>query len=870
MPVWSRPPALLRSASNFVDRRFSSFVLASTAFFLIYMSLRVMFVPPPAPPVPADEAAQEKVAQGDEIVPDVSSITASNAEADDPAAEAPEDDTIKRPDRPEWRTLGSMDPTSGHFMLVTLNSRGAGIERIELTQRKENGRLKYRRVDVRSGYMGYFAANPLSTINGVRVNVIGPGTPAAVAVCQDESVASGLQVGDVIVSLNGNAISNSVAMDEWMHGTEPGDQILVEVLRGKDAENDSALEVDSPEDGSSESRSLKFTIVLSEHPLDLVRMAEIAGEDQIPGNLSRLSSLMTVGKIGRREIAPGEKTLTAINDPGELIWTVAETPNDSPAADEKGESIEFEVRLSDPEMKAAGGRAIGMRRSYSLRPGSFVLDMDVQIDNQSDQPQDLAYRLEGVNGITLEGWWYSNKISPNWGGSAARDVVYRTATEGHELVSGYGLLKRARAAATPDDQNLFAPDSPAPDRTLKYIGVDAQYFTVAYLPPEGQDAFTSYRRATAALAVDASAIPDNQERAVNTTFYLDSAVATVPPGSSLKQSLRLFAGPKQPELFARYGLDDCIYYGWFSWPAKLLGQLLHLLSGVGNYALAIVLLTVCVRGAMYPLSRKAAVNAQRMQELAPELKKITEKHKDDMEARVRAQRELQQRVGFNPLSGCLPMFVQLPIFIGLYRTLSVDIELRQAAFASWTTWASNLAAPDMLSYWGDWLWEYLSGRGTGWLGPYFNILPVLVMLLFLAQQKMFMPPATDEQTAMTQKMMSYMTLIMGLFFFRVPAGLCIYFITSSLWGIGERIYVKRTLPTSPHFDKAVLEGTVNHRGGSGGEPGGELVVPKSPNGSGGEGTSWADRLRQKMNPEEPAAPLPRDRKRPPAGKKKRR
>jgi YidC/Oxa1 family membrane protein insertase len=189
------------------------------------------------------------------------------------------------------------------------------------------------------------------------------------------------------------------------------------------------------------------------------------------------------------------------------------------------------------------------------------------------------------------------------------------------------------------------------------------------------------------------------------------------------------------------------------------------------------------------------------------MKKINEKYKDDMEGKLKAQRELQQRVGFNPLAGCLPMFLQLPIFIGLYRALSVDIELRQAAFSRATDWASNLAGPDMFWYWGDWLWDYLSGRGTGWLGPYFNILPVIVVVLFLAQQKMFMPPATDEQTAMTQKMMNVMTLMMGLFFFRVPAGLCIYFITSSLWGICERVIVKKTLPTGKHFDAAVLEGT---------------------------------------------------------------
>ena len=249
---------------------------------------------------------------------------------------------------------------------------------------------------------------------------------------------------------------------------------------------------------------------------------------------------------------------------------------------------------------------------------------------------------------------------------------------------------------------------------------------------------------------------------------------------------------------------------------------------------------------MFPLSRKAAINAQKMQELAPELKKINEKFKDDMEGKLKAQRELQQRVGFNPLAGCLPMFLQLPIFIGLYRALSVDIELRQAAFSRITDWASNLAGPDMLMYWGDWLFEYLSGRGTGWLGPYFNILPVIVVVLFLAQQKMFMPPATDEQTAMTQKMMNIMTLMMGLFFFRVPAGLCIYFITSSLWGICERIMVKKTLPTGKHFDSAVLEGTAT-------------ATEKS--------QSLVERIRSQVAKPEMPIERPNKRRRPGAGKK---
>lgn len=832
------------------------------------MSLRVMFVPPqPIAEAPQGGAETEVNASDQADAADAANagtVTESElVQGTDAEAAAEEEELPERPEAPQWRTLGSMDPQSGHWMLVTLNSRGAGIERIELTRRKPNGRLKYRRVDVRSGYLGYLAADGQATDNGVRVNVVGPGTPVAKAVASRAGVPTGLQVGDLIVGANGQTISNAKMLQDFLIETKPGDEITLDVVR---------------EQGST----IGFTTTLTEHPLDLVRLADTAGDDQVKGNLSRLSALMTVSQVGRREIAPGERAIPALGDPGDFVWHIEEPDSKDAGTADAGaagagatdvDSIAFAMRLSEREMQAAGGHAIGMRRSYSLAPSSYLLDMDVQIDNRADEPQQLAYRLEGINGVTLEGWWYSNKITSQWGGTAARDIVYKTAAQGYQLISGYKLWKEAQNKETPHDQNLFAPDSQSDERDLQYIGVDAQYFTVAYLPQQEEKSLNTFRRAIASIAADSAAIPSNQERAVNATFYLDSGVAEVPAGSSLKQSLRLFAGPKHPELFAQHGLEDCIDYGWFSWPAKVLGRLLHALSGVGNYALAIFLLTVIVRGAMFPLSRKAAVNAQRMQELAPELKKITEKYKDDMEGRVRAQRELQQRVGFNPLSGCLPMFLQLPIFIGLYRTLSVDIELRQAAFASWTTWASNLAAPDMMYYWGDWMWGYLSGRGTGWLGPYFNILPVVVMGLFLAQQKLFMPPATDEQTAMTQKMMSYMTLIMGLFFFRVPAGLCIYFITSSLWGIGERILVKKTLPQSPHFDKSVLEGKVNHRGdkdsGDGGSGDGSSRPSKkpsdSPNGSGG---TWADRLRERMNPPEPAAPLPRDRKRPKSHKKK--
>ena len=104
-----------------------------------------------------------------------------------------------RADRPEWMTLGSMDPAAGYRMLVTLNSRGGAIERIELTTRNEDKTLKYHRVDTRTGYLGYFAGEPAEEATGVRVNVVGPGTPAAIAKTSAGEI--GIQPGDIILNV---------------------------------------------------------------------------------------------------------------------------------------------------------------------------------------------------------------------------------------------------------------------------------------------------------------------------------------------------------------------------------------------------------------------------------------------------------------------------------------------------------------------------------------------------------------------------------------------------------------------------------------------------------------------------------------------
>ena len=110
--------------------------------------------------------------------------------------------------------------------------------------------------------------------------------------------------------------------------------------------------------------------------------------------------------------------------------------------------------------------------------------------------------------------------------------------------------------------------------------------------------------------------------------------------------------------------------------------------------------------------------------------------------------------------------------------------------------------------------QFLAGK-TGWLGPYLNVLPLVTIGLFIWQQKMFLPPPADEQAALQQKMMQYMMIFMGVMFFKVPSGLCLYFIASSLWGITERKLLPKTIPASPTASGKPLPAPSGN--GSGGE-----------------------------------------------------
>jgi YidC/Oxa1 family membrane protein insertase len=303
------------------------------------------------------------------------------------------------------------------------------------------------------------------------------------------------------------------------------------------------------------------------------------------------------------------------------------------------------------------------------------------------------------------------------------------------------------------------------------------------------------------------------------------------------------------------------FFSWTQWTYLLIKitNFMHNLLGwlyaiVPNYGVCIILLTVLVRGLMHPISRRQARTSIKMQALMPEIKKLQEKHKDDRQTLAMAQMELWRKHGVNPMGSCWVVLLQMPIFMGLYYALQESIHFRFAEFL----WIKNLAAPDMLIWWTEGI-PFISrpqDQSAGlfsflYLGPYFNLLPVIAVTFMIVQQKYLMPPPTDEQQAMQHKMMKYMMIFMGLMFYKVAAGLCIYFIVSSVWGLAERKLLPKAKPAAaPGIAAAGPGGTPGKPAPTKDKPKSPKGKPKSPKGSQGNGAfkkvqeMWAELLKQ--------------------------
>jgi len=226
-----------------------------------------------------------------------------------------------------------------------------------------------------------------------------------------------------------------------------------------------------------------------------------------------------------------------------------------------------------------------------------------------------------------------------------------------------------------------------------------------------------------------------------------------------------YAGPKEYKVLASLHpqLTDVIEYGWFTFIAKpMFAMMQYIHDYVGNWGWTIVLVTILVKIILFPLSHKGMMSMNRLKELAPKIKSIQEKYKDDKQKASMHMMELYKKEGANPMGGCLPILLQIPVFFAIYRVLLNAIELKGS---EWIFWIQDLSVMD----------------------PYF-ILPILMGVTMYVQQKI---TPTQIQDEMQQKIFQFLPVIFTVFFLWFPAGLTLYWFINNLFTVGQQYYVNR-------------------------------------------------------------------------------
>ncbi|AFC87610.1 membrane protein insertase YidC [Frateuria aurantia] len=361
-------------------------------------------------------------------------------------------------------------------------------------------------------------------------------------------------------------------------------------------------------------------------------------------------------------------------------------------------------------------------KSYVLKAHSYVVGFGQHIDNGGSTPwQGNAYeQLQRMAPVEDHGWWKSltDPSSHSFFGGGWYSPQDKFQTLGFDAFKKHPLNQATIGG---------------------WISMLQHYFFVAWIPAAGEaDTFS-----TAILGPD-SARPSYILRAV-------SPAISVAPGQSYQHEARIYIGPKlQGTLDAvAPGLDLTTYYGWFTLIAQPLHWLLSKLEALcGNWGLAIILLVLVIKAAIWKLTALQFYSAARMRKLQPRVDALKERYGDDKMKMQQAMMDLYKKEKVNPMAGCLPVLITFPVFIGLYRVLSESVELRQAPFYGWI---HDLSVQD----------------------PYF-ILPALYVLVMLATQWLTPPPAGMDPAQ--ARMMKFMPLLFAVVMAFFPAGLVLYWI----------------------------------------------------------------------------------------------
>ena len=257
---------------------------------------------------------------------------------------------------------------------------------------------------------------------------------------------------------------------------------------------------------------------------------------------------------------------------------------------------------------------------------------------------------------------------------------------------------------------------------------------------------------------------------------------SIQPGMSIQNNFILYAGPAHPPILKAFGHDveEIVDYGFFGGISKALIVVMRFFYSLfHSWGLAIILLSIFLNIVLFPLTLKSFQSMQKMQALHPQMEKLKKLHKDNPQKLNKEIMELYKKYKINPLSGCLPMLLQMPIFIALYQALMKSIELRNASFLC----IQDLSSPDAVRI----------PFTLPLVGNSINILPLVMVGAMVFQQKMSSKTmgsaVTDEQRQQQKMMLILMPIMFGFIFYSMPSGLVLYWVVNTILTIIEQMAV---------------------------------------------------------------------------------
>jgi len=386
-------------------------------------------------------------------------------------------------------------------------------------------------------------------------------------------------------------------------------------------------------------------------------------------------------------------------------------------------------------MSAQAENGLVIERVYTFDNSSYLIDLTVRVINSSGNP------LQGMAQL-----YQSN-----------------TPFEGVSSPANRFLFSGPAAFINNELEEIKAGDFEEGPKTIQgaidWVGYEGNYFLCGIIPIDGAgNTFTM--QGTEDL----------------TSMMLAGNLDTIQPGGEKEYKYHIYYGPKKLKMLDSIGfnLGKSVNFGWFDVIAKPTLWLLNMFYGVvHNYGIAIILVTVLFKALFWPITQKGMKSMKNMQKLQPKMIKIKEKYKSDPTKMNQEVMALYKTYKVNPLGGCLPMVLQIPVFFALYKVLLQSIELRHAPFMLWIT---DLSAPDRL-----------------WIGmdiPYLGGIPVLTLLMgasMFLQQKM--SPSTADPTQ--AKIMMFLPVVFTFMFLNFASGLVLYWFINNLLSILQQVLINR-------------------------------------------------------------------------------